>query len=138
MKFIHIYIVSLIFAALIISCSDPEPLISPTHFNRVPRPVNITALSDTTVTGKFKITLNWSVNSEENLKDFSILRAFQIKKTNQVTFNATTLNYTKTTYADSAIINFSDTLWVYYYVQPRGKDSFIGQNSDTLKITLIK
>ena len=83
------------FAALIISCSDPEPLISPTHFNRVPRPVNITALSDTTVTGKFKITLNWSVNSEENLKDFSILRAFQIKKTNQVTFNATTLNYTK-------------------------------------------
>ena len=138
MKFINTYIFTLMLAVLIIGCGDPEPLIAPTHFNRVPRPLNITAISDTTVTGKFKITLNWSVESEENLKDFSILRAFQIKKTTAVKFNATTLNYTQTTYVDSSIINFSDTLWVYYYVQPRGKDSFIGQNSDTLKITLIK
>ncbi|MBZ0198419.1 MAG: hypothetical protein K8H86_01010, partial [Ignavibacteriaceae bacterium] len=113
-------------------------LIAPTHFTRVPRPVNLTAASDTTVTGKRQIELQWSVNSEENLKDFSVSRAFQINPASKITFSTVVLNYTKTTYVDSAIINFSDSLMVFYYIQPRGIDTFAGENSDTVKITLIK
>ncbi len=138
MNFVKRYIVLLFSAILLVGCGDPEPLIAPTHFTRVPRPVDLAAISDTTVTGKHKITLNWSVPTEENLKDFSVSRAFQIDPSVKITFSTIALNYTKTTYVDSALINFSDSLMIYYYIQPRGNDTFVGENSDTVKITLIK
>lgn len=138
MNFVKKYIVLLFSAILLVGCGDPEPIIAPTHFTRVPRPVGLTAVSDTTVTGKNKITLNWSVPTEENLKDFSVSRAFQIDPTAKITFSTIALNYTKKNYVDSALINFSSSLIIYYFIQPRGNDTFVGENSDTVKITLTK
>ena len=56
----------------LISCGKAEDIISPTHYSRVPRPVNLSISYDTTSTGKYRIVINWNVESNTNLKDFEI------------------------------------------------------------------
>lgn len=130
---ILVYITGLITIIILFSCSEPEPLPSATHYTRVPRPENLTSIVDTTITGKYRVTVSWQVQSMDNIKDFNLLRAFD----QPADFATLALNYTKTTYVDSSMKSFSDTLLVFYYVSAKGKDNFVGQNSDTLKVTII-
>ncbi len=115
------------------SCNEPETLPTATHYTRVPRPESLTSVVDTTVTGKYRVMVSWQVQSMDNVKDFNLLRTFD----NPADFTTVALNYTNTTYVDSSMKSFIDTLLVFYYVTAKGKDNFIGQNSDTLKVTII-
>lgn len=125
----------LLLILLLNGCDSPEPLVEPTHFSRVPTPVGLSAVSDTTVTGKIKVTLNWSVNSTQNLRNFEVYRTTVTKTSRYFPLIPTT---TTTTFVDSFSVTFTDTFHVYYYVTPTGEDRFIGKNSDTLYVPITK
>lgn len=116
-----------------ISCNKAEDIINPTHYARVPRAVNLSVSYDTTNTSKYKITLNWGVESTYNLKDFEIYRS-----TNQINYFFLVGGITATNYVDSSLSITNDTLKLGYFVNGRGIDRFVGQSSDTIKITVTK
>ncbi len=125
-----------IFLILIIlyGCAKPEDVISPTHYDRVPQPKNLSAQIDTTASGKNKITLTWGAEGS-NIKDFTVYRAI-----NQSTdFSSIALGLTDKIYTDTTNqINSADTLNIFYYINTKGKDSFYSQNSDTIQVALKK
>jgi len=110
-------------------CADKEEIIAPTHFNRVPIPVNLAFVSDTTALGTKYVLLSWSVNDATNLKSFEVLRS----KNQIATFQSKEITENKSI-TDSSF-NSNDSL-VYYYVISNGKDRFISQHSDTIKVIL--
>lgn len=138
MNFIRKYIVIGFALLTLYGCGEPEQIINPTHYSRVPRPVNLQAVTDTTASGKFSVSLTWEFTSEENLKDFSLLRSARVKKSDPIVFTTLALNITQRSFVDSSYNRSLDTVYAAYYIEPRGKDSFIGQNSDTLNLTLFK
>lgn len=115
------------------SCNKAEDIISPTHYARVPRAVNLTISYDTTNTGKYRIILNWGVESTNNLKDFEIYRS-----TNQTNYFFLVGGVAATNYIDSSLSVTNDTLKLGYFVNGRGIDRFVGQSSDTAKITVTR
>lgn len=125
----------LLLLVLLYGCDSPEPIIEPTHFSRVPRPVGLSAVADTTETGKIKVTLTWSVNSTQNLRNFEVYRTTVTQTSRYFPLIPTT---TTTTFVDSFQVTFTDTFRVYYYVTPTGEDRFIGRNSDTLYVPITK
>ena len=129
------FIGALFLLILIGSCSSPEEIIQPTHFTRVPVPVNLSAVADTTVTGKIRVRLSWSVPSTTNLKNFEIFRASLTKQSRYFPLIPTV---TTTTFVDSFAVTFTDTFKVFYYITPTGEDRFVGQNSDTLYVPITK
>lgn len=134
-----VYLLLLIFSILYLNCNSPEPIVEPSHTTRVPVPVNLQATKDTTVTGKAKITLTWSVPSMENIRTFEVQKAVSIiDKTGKATkFNPIQPPVTTTSIVDSFTIT-SDTTYIYYSVVPTGKDRFIGKASDTLQVIFTK
>lgn len=131
-KFLTIFSFSLFTFFFFISCGEPEELISPTHYARVPRAVNLTASYDTTATGKYRIILTWNVTITENLKDFEIYRSV-----NNANFFFLTGGILSTNYIDSSLSNTSDYT-LAYFINGRGIDRFVGQSSDTIRITVTK
>ncbi len=123
------------FILLLASCSSPEDIIEPTHFTRVPVPVNLSAVADTTVTGKVRVTLTWSTASINNLKSYEVYRA-SLTKTSRY-FPLVPI-VTTTTFVDSFAVTFTDTFKVFYYITPTGEDRFVGKNSDTLYVPITK
>lgn len=123
----------LIFFTGIIACENPQDIPEPTHYNRVPQPQSFTAVvGDTTATGKYSVTLNWNVSSLDNIREFEIH-----KKAVSNYFVPRGLTAT-TTYLDTFNLNFTDYVVIQYFIMPYGKDKFLGLNSDTIKVTLIK
>lgn len=115
-----------------LSCSEPEVILNPTHYSRVPRAVNVTASYDTTETGKYRIMLSWSVTGTQNLKDFEIYRSV-----NNANFFFLTGGILTTNYIDSSLLNTNDYV-LAYFINGRGIDRFVGQSSDTVRITVTK
>jgi len=124
--------VTFIFAIILIGCDDPITLPEATHYGRVPKPVNLTATFDTSSTGKFRVYLNWSINSMDNIKDFEIYRKGLIAVFTRAGSS------TQTAFVDSFSVSFKDSLVMSYYLVPNGKDKFIGEVSDTYSIVLRK
>lgn len=129
-----IVLLSLSFGIMIqyASCGEPEALINPTHYSRVPRAVNLTASYDTSETGKYRVMLNWNVTGTQNLKDFEIYRSI-----NNANFFFLIGGVLTTNYVDSSLSNTNDYT-LAYFVNGRGIDRFVGQSSDTVKITVTK
>jgi hypothetical protein len=125
----------LILLLVLNGCDSPEPIVEPTHFTRVPTPVGLSAVSDTTETGKIKVTLNWSVTSTQNLRNFEVYRTTVTKTGRYFPLIPTTAT---TSFVDSFSVSFTDTFNVYYYITPTGEDRFIGRNSDTLYVPITK
>ncbi|NWF87911.1 MAG: hypothetical protein HXY50_00450 [Ignavibacteriaceae bacterium] len=122
--------ISLLFSTLLIlSCGEAEDIITPTHYSRVPRPTNLSISFDTTSTGKYRVQINWQVNSTENLKDFEIYRSV-----NNGGFFFLFGGITSTSYVDSTNSKATDSLKLAYFVNGRGIDRFVGQSSDTIRI----
>src|SRR3972149_9366019 len=107
-------------------------IISPTHYSRVPRAVNLSISYDTTSTGKYLVMINWAVESTNNLKDFEIYRSV-----NNSNFFFLFGGMTSANYVDSSLTNTSDYS-LAYFVNGRGIDRFVGQSSDTIKISVTK
>lgn len=114
------------------SCGKAEDIISPSHYSRVPRPVNLSISYDTTTTGKYRVRINWAVESTTNLKDFEIYRS--INNSNYFFLNG---GIVINSYVDSSLSNTSDNS-LAYFVNGRGIDRFVGQSSDTIKILVTK
>ncbi len=131
----HGFIVFLLILAgsfYLISCGKAEDVISPTHYARVPRPVNLSISYDTTSTGYYRVMINWAVENTNNLKDFEIYRSV-----NSGNFFFLIGGMTSTNYIDSSLINTSNYS-LAYFVNGRGIDRFVGQSSDTVKIIVTK
>lgn len=120
-------------AVLVYSCGKADDIITPTHYSRVPRPINLTASFDTTSTGKYRVSINWVVESIENLKDYEIYRGIN----NGSLFFLFGGIYS-TSYTDSTLSTSTDSLKLAYFVNGRGIDRFVGQSSDTIKIIVTK
>lgn len=133
MKKVSISTILIAAAAIIFSCGKAEDIITPSHYSRVPRPVNLSASFDTTSTGKYKIIINWEVQSTNNLKDFEIYRGI-----NGGSFFFLFGGIISANYIDSSFSNSSDSLNLAYFVNGRGVDRFVGQSSDTIKIMVTK
>jgi len=133
MKKNSIIIITMLMGSLyLFSCSKAEDIISPTHYTRVPRPVNLSISYDTTSTGNYRVNINWTVESTNNLKDFEIFRS-----TNDAAFFFLSGGINSTNYIDTTLSNANDYT-LSYFVNGRGIDRFVGQSSDTIKITVKK
>lgn len=133
MKNISLVIILVMSAVLVYSCGKADDIITPTHYSRVPRPINLTASFDTTSTGKYRVSINWVVESIENLKDYEIYRGIN----NGSLFFLFGGIYS-TSYTDSTLSTSTDSLKLAYFVNGRGIDRFVGQSSDTIKIIVTK
>lgn len=134
MKNIFLILLVLIIGSLnIISCGEAEEIISPSHYSRVPRAVNLTASYDTSATGKYRVSINWSAESSNNLKDFEIYRSV-----NSGNFFFLSGGITVTNFIDSSYSNTTDSLDLAYYVNGRGLDRFVGQSSEIVRIIVKK
>ncbi len=133
-KFILILPFALIYL-FIFGCSGPEDVISPTHYTRVPKAENLSAAVDTTDSGNHRVTLNWSVRSTTNLRDYEVNRSYEKR---DETFVGLSPKTTNTTYVDTTIKAFEDTLIVYYRIVASGFDRFVGEPSEILEVTIIK
>lgn len=134
MKNIFLILLVLIIGSLnIISCGEAEEIISPSHYSRVPRAVNLTASYDTSATGKYRVSINWSAESSNNLKDFEIYRSV-----NSGNFFFLSGGITVTSFIDSSYSNTTDSLDLAYYVNGRGLDRFVGQSSEIVRIIVKK
>lgn len=120
-------------ALIVISCGKAEDLVSPTHYTRVPRAVNLSISFDTTATGFYRVNLNWGVESTTNLKDFEIYRRINNEKFFFLIGGITNRNF-----IDSSLSNKTDSVKLAYFVNGRGIDRFVGQSSDTAFITVTK
>jgi len=127
-----IFIFMLSGSLYLISCGKAEDIISPTHYSRVPRPVNLSVNYDTTSTGMYRVNINWTVESTNNLKDFEIYRSI-----NTGTFFFLSGGINSTNFIDSTLSN-TDDYSLAFFVNGRGIDRFVGQSSDTVKITVTK
>ena len=114
------------------SCGKAEDIITPTHYSHVPRAVNLSISYDTTSTGKYRVMINWTAESTNNLKDFEIYRSVNSSNYFFLVGGITNLNY-----VDSILANTSDYS-LAYFVNGRGIDRFVGQSSDTIKISVTK
>lgn len=119
----------------IYGCSGPDDVISPTHYTRVPKADNLSAAVDTTDSGNHRVTLNWSVNSTTNLRDFEVNRSYEKRDESFVGLSPKT---TTTTYVDTTFRAFDDTLKVYYRIVASGFDRFVGEPTDILEVIIIK
>lgn len=134
MKNIFLTLLVLIIGSFnIISCGEAEEIISPSHYSRVPRAVNLTASYDTSATGKYRVSIYWSAESSNNLKDFEIYRSV-----NSGNFFFLSGGVTATSFIDSSYSNTSDSLDLAYYVNGRGLDRFVGQSSEIVRIIVKK
>lgn len=128
-----VFLVLLIGSLIIISCGEAEDIISPSHYSRVPRAVNLTASYDTSATGKYRVRINWLVESTNNLKDFEIYRSV-----NSGNFFFLSGGLTVTNFTDSSYSNTTDSLDLAYYINGRGLDRFVGQSSEIVRIIVKK
>jgi hypothetical protein len=133
MKNISLIIFLLSSVILIYSCGKADDIITPTHYSRVPKPINLTASFDTTSTGKYRVRINWEVESTDNLKDYEIYRGIN---NGNLFFLFGGIN--STSYTDSTLSSSTDSLKLAYFVNGRGIDRFVGQSSDTIKIIVTK
>jgi len=91
------------------SCGKAEDIISPTHYSRVPRVVNLSISYNTTSTGKYRVMINWAVESTNNLKDFEIYRS--VNNSNYFFLFGGIINLN---YVDSSLANTSDYSLAYF------------------------
>lgn len=127
-KFIFVLFLSLI----LIACSEKEEIISPSHYDKVPKPKWESVSVDTTSTGKLSITLNWSVSSPEKVRDYDLYRAVN----NPTSFVSRTA--ASSTLVDSLFDVNADSIKLYYFVAAKGLDRFVGEPSDLIEIFATK
>ena len=131
------YLLYLILFVFICSgCDAPKDLIVPTHYTRVPRPLNVTATIDTAALPRdtIVIRLTWIVNDTTNLKDFEIYRGRSNNTLSMLTVQR------ELTLTDKVpwVIPTDSIQFVGYAVVPIGIDRYRGQSSDSLYMYITK
>lgn len=128
---------------LVQGCTEPQDLITPTHFTRVPKVLNLQAAIGLTVSGKRLVLVTWEYDiSNANVRSWDITRSLndtsagafvplEIIRKPAVGFPS---------YFDSSAVlqgqyMVTDSIDVYYKVIPNGiLNNFVGQPSDVLHV----
>lgn len=128
----YIFAVLFLSTFFVTTCNSPESIPPASHFTRVPYAINLSAVSDTTATGKALISLSWGVSGTQNLRSFEVYRSVN----NPTKFSGLLPTVTVTAFVDS--FDRAGINKVYYYIVATGNDRFIGKNSDILEVPIIK
>jgi hypothetical protein len=132
----------IIFSYLLIEgCTEPEDLIAPTHFTRVPKVLNLQGTISFTATGKRQLLVTWEFDTlSANIRSWDITRS--INDTSIVNFVPLEIIrkptsgfpfYSDTSASFQSAFMTADSLDVYYRTIPNGIiNNFIGQPSDVL------
>jgi len=133
-KYLKLSFFTLVLLSIINGCEGPTNLPNATHFDRTPKPYNLTADSaryDTTA-GKARVYLRWEVSSMSNINYFEVQRKGLFPVFSRAGISE------KTAYVDSFAVSFTDTLKLSYYLIPNGKDRFQGESSDIMSVNVVK
>lgn len=132
----------IIFSYLLVEgCSEPEDLIAPTHFTRVPKVLNLQGAISFTPSGKRQLLITWEYDTlSTNIRSWDITRS--INDTSIVNFVPLEIIrkpasgfpfYSDTSASFQSAFMTTDSLDVYYRAIPNGIiNNFVGQPSDVL------
>ncbi len=140
-----IFAISLVFFVFWLNgCEKSEELISPYHYSILPKPTGFKIINaDTSSTGKWRVTMSWTISDTTNLKNFEVFRSIK----NSDIFKIIQSNYTSYTFVDSSLPAFTDSVKLFYKVFPIGqktdirtgaKVTFTGPEADMDSITIKK
>ena len=126
---------------LVEGCAEPEELVAPTHFTRVPKVSNLQGTIGVTPTGKRQLLITWEYDTlGTNLRSWDITR--NINDTTSANFVPLEIIrkpatgypfYSDTSATFQSAYMATDSLDVYYRVIQNGITSnFVGQPSDVL------
>lgn len=142
MKKLFILILLLV---LYFGCEKAEELISPYHYDILPKPqnFNIEQVIEDSLSKKIKVFLKWTFGDTTNLKNFEVYRSTKTPDN----FRMVPPAQRNTIFVDSTLPIFNDSLVVFYKVFPNGfktdpktkvQTSFLGPESDTKQVTIRK
>lgn len=126
-------------------CTEPQDLITPEHFTRVPRVLNLQGVSSFTPSGKRVIVLTWHYDTTNtNIRSWDVTRS--INDTAAAAYvpleivRKPVAGYPSYMDSSGSLQTFvNDSLDVYYKIIPNGiLNNFVGQPSDVLHIILRK
>lgn len=124
-------------------CTEPQDLITPTHFTRVPKVLNLQGAVGFTPTGKRLVLLTWEYDtSNSNIRSWDVTRS--VSDTSLAAFvpleiipkpTAGFPSYRDTSGSIQILPVGADSVDYYYRIVPNGsRDNFVGQPSDILHI----
>ncbi len=123
-------------------CTDPQDLIAPTHFTRVPPVLHLQGALGFVPSGKRQILLTWEYDTlNANIRTWDVTRS--INDTASGAFVPLEIVRKSASgypfYSDTSGViqsqNIStDSLDIFYKVIPNGMDNFVGQPSDVVHI----
>lgn len=127
-------------------CTEPQDLIAPNHFTRVPPVLHLQGTVGSVPSGKRQILLTWEYDTlNVNIRTWDIARS--INDTSSGAFVPLEIVRKSVSgyplYSDTSGVlqsqNIStDSLDIFYKVTPNGMDNFVGQPSDVLHIIVRK
>lgn len=134
------------FYLLLQGCSQPNDTGEATHFDRVPRVLELQGALSTTPTGKRLILVTWKYDTQNsNIRSWDLTRS--LRDTAAAAYVPLEIILKPSSgfpsYRDSsasiqndAIVG--DSLDVYYRIIPNGNDNFVGRPSNVLHIVIRK
>jgi hypothetical protein len=122
-------------------CTKPEDLVTPTHFTRVPKVLNLQGTVGVTPTGKRQLLVTWQYDTTNtNIRSWDMTR--NVNDTSIVNFVPLEIIrkpaigfpfYSDTSAMFQSAFMDVDSLDVYYRVIPNGIiNNFVGEPSDVL------
>lgn len=131
------------FYLFIEGCTDPQELIAPTHFTRVPPVLNLQGTVGFTPSGKRIVRLRWEYDTlNTNIRSWDVTRS--VNDTSLAAFIPLEIVpkplFRFPSYADSSgtvqtVPVGADSVNLYYRIIPNGvQDNFIGQPSPRLHV----
>ena len=131
---------------LIAGCTEPQDLITPTHFTRVPAVQNLQGAIGATPSGKRQILVTWTYDTQNsNIRSWDLTRSIDdtaaaayvpLEIISKPAFGFPSYSDTSAIIQNDGFI--FDSLDVYYKIIPNGGDNFIGQPSDPLHVVVRK
>lgn len=124
-------------------CTEPEDLVSPTHFTRVPKVLRFQGAVGVTPTGKRLVLLTWEYDTlNTNIRSWDVTRS--VSDTSSGAFVPLEIVpkpssgyplYSDSSGAVQSVPVGADSLDLYYRIIPNGiTNNFVGQPSDILHI----
>ncbi|MEK6755896.1 MAG: hypothetical protein AABZ02_07070 [Bacteroidota bacterium] len=139
---------TLIFLYLLVhGCTEPQDLITPTHFTRVPGVLNLQGAVGFTPTGKRLVLVAWEYDtSNSNIRSWDLTRS--VNDTSAAAFVPLEIirkpasgfpSYSDTSAVLQGHNMVTDSVDVYYKIIPNGVlNNFVGQPSDVLHVIVRK
>lgn len=127
-------------------CTEPQEIITPSHFTRVPDVLNLQGTMGVTPSGRRQIIVIWTYDTQNtNIRSWDLTRSINdtsaaayvpLEIIRKPSFGFPSYIDTSGTLQNQAIQ--ADSLDVYYKIIPNGNDNFVGKPSDVLHVIIHK